>query len=527
MLIVSNTEEAAAATKIVGDTYEVMALEGGALAEPENPRGRECLLWLDPMPEPELTALVGLLYMAKARSVAGFGGAGGAGFAPRAALAAGADLEGFQNFLRSQRVEHPRYTPQILEDSADDECLIEPTEDERQAWRDLGLRLNSNKVALPTLENAVKTLRQMRQFEQRIWFDDFVGEVYTNFGVRGPGAKRQWIDADSRALQLSMQENLGLARIGFETVHQAVLAYAHMNRVNPPKDWLLSLQNKWDGVSRIGGFLQNYMGAENSEYTAAVSKNFFIALVARIFRPGCKVDNMLVLEGSQGRKKSTALKALGGEWFTECNEPLGAGSNKDFYAILRGKMIVEIAELDSFSKADTARIKAIITTATDRYRAPYAKVAQEVPRTSVFVGTTNEDEYLADPTGGRRFWPVKTGHIDADRIAEDREQLFAEAVCAYRDRPVWWELPLEEARALQDARRRGDVWEECVRDFLLGREQASMLEVIKGALKLDDITKIDQRMMNRVSAALKVCGWVTRPVWDAHTKKTKRAWVKK
>ena len=505
LLITSCAEEAEAAAKMVASRYDVVGLEGGSLPDLRAARKRECLLWLNGE-EPKTTSIIGLLYMAGARSVSEIP----PGPTAAAAAAAGGDLTSFESFVSASKITHPKFTPQILETSSDNEELIPPTEDEKAAWDQLGLRLTTNGAAVPNLENVVRILEGMPHFHGRIWLDEFVGDVFTNLGVKEMGGKRQWTDADSLALQLSLQRNLGIARIGLECVHSGVMAFAHANKRNPPKEWLIGLQNKWDGKKRIGGFFRDYMGADDSEYTTAVSRNFFLALVARVFQPGCKVDNMVVLEGSQGRKKSTALKRLGGEWFTECNEPLGAGSNKDFYSILRGKMIVEIAELDSFSKADTARIKAIITTATDRYRAPYAKVAQEVPRTSVFVGTTNEDEYLADPTGGRRFWPVKTGHIDDEKIAEDREQLFAESVCAYRDRPVWWELPQEEARALQDARRRGDVWEEEIEEWLSkptqSMKQLTSLMVAKEALGMD-VERINHAAMIRIANCMKALGY--------------------
>ena len=125
---------------------------------------------------------------------------------------------------------------------------------------------------------------------------------------------------------------------------------------------------------------------------------------AREFSTGCQVDNMVVLEGVQGIGKSRALRALGGKWYSSASESV---MYKDFYLILTGSLIMEIAELDSFKKAEVTRIKQVISSPHDYYRVPYGRDAQVYPRMCVFVGTTNEREYLKDTTGARRFWPIK------------------------------------------------------------------------------------------------------------------------
>jgi predicted P-loop ATPase len=168
---------------------------------------------------------------------------------------------------------------------------------------------------------------------------------------------------------------------------------------------------------------------------------------------------MLILEGAQGEKKSTALKTLAGMWFTDEIAEIGS---KDAAQQMRGIWIIEIAELDAISRAEVSRIKAFLTRTTDRYRPPYERYVVEVPRQCVFAGSVNPETYLRDETGNRRFWPVRCRNIDLDALARDRDQLWAEAVVRYRQGAIWWldepEL-IADAKAEQDQRYQADAWD--------------------------------------------------------------------
>lgn len=410
-----------------------------------------------------------------------------------------------------------------IEEETPQEALIPVPQKVRGLWEELGLVLTEKKAPVTNVDNVVRILEGLPGFQGRIWLDEFTRNIMTNFSCKGAGDEREWTDEDTRQLWLEIQRNVAIARIGKEAVHEAVLAYAHFNRRHPVKEWLTSME--WDRIPRLDTFFHHYMGAEDNAFTRATSANFFVSMLARVFSPGCQVDNMVVLEGVQGARKSSALRALAGKWFTECNEPISNGNNKDFYAVLQGKMLVEIAELDSFSRADIKRIKAIITTGSDRYRPAYGRIAQTFPRTSVFVGTTNEDEYLEDATGGRRFWPIRVENIRLEEIQKDRSQIFAEALHRYRAKAVWWEMPKAQTEAEQEARRKTDPWEPIVENWLaLPRMDKPTSQLIMGeALKLDP-ARMDKFAMMRIAYVMKALGYKNKVAKDSG--ECRRVWVK-
>lgn len=192
-----------------------------------------------------------------------------------------------------------------------------------------------------------------------------------------------------------------------------------------------------------------------------------MSAVVRVFVPGAKADCALILEGPQGIKKSTALSVMAQPWFTDRLSDLGS---KDAAMETKGVWIIEIAELDTMSRAEVSAIKAFMSRTHDRFRPPYGKRLVDLPRQCVFAGSINpEGGYLKDATGGRRFWPVLCGQIDIDGLARDRDQLWAEARDRYRKGEPWWlETPELNACASEEQadRYHGDAWEEVIRDYL-------------------------------------------------------------
>lgn len=190
-----------------------------------------------------------------------------------------------------------------------------------------------------------------------------------------------------------------------------------------------------DSVERLDRWLSTYLGCEDTEYSGAVGSRWLISAVTRIFHPGAKADCCLILEGPQSIRKSTALRTLAGEYFTDELADLGS---KDAAMQTRCGWIIELSELDSLSNSDVARIKAFMSRTTVRFRPPYGMRLVEWPRQCVFAGTVNQTTYLRDETGGRRFWPVAAGRIDIDALARDRDPLWAEAKARFDAGAAWW-----------------------------------------------------------------------------------------
>lgn len=374
------------------------------------------------------------------------------------------------------------------------------TEDEK-VWEALGLARSRTGLPIANIDNALRVLERTESFKGLLWYDEFHMRVFTR---TAEGKPREWEDIDDLRMTTYMQRDLCLSRMGLDNVAQAVKLFAHKDIRNEPKDWMSGL--KWDKVERIPHFFFVCFGTPNNKYSRAASRNFWVGMAARIFRPGCQLDNMVVLEGYQGVGKTRALRAIGGPWYVEANESV---QSKDFYMILRGKLLIEIAELDAFNRAEVTRIKQVITCNTDSYRAPYERRSKDHPRQCVFVGSTNEDAYLRDSTGARRFWPIRCQQIDVPKIHELREQLYAEAAHAYKAGESWHIMPDEETAKEQEARRQHDEWESIIFDYLEGRDIVEMREIWKEAFQ-GDLSRMDKSAQFRIAHSLRALGWTRR-----------------
>lgn len=368
---------------------------------------------------------------------------------------------------------------------------------------------------IPNVDNIVRFLGASKRYKNNLWWDDFKKRIHFQNGSKIV----EWSDRNDLDLTVTLQRHWQMTTVSDGTVNKAIRQFAVKNIRNSVIEWFEGLE--WDGIPRINNYLEIYLGAQPSDYAKFASKNFFISMVARAYTPGCKVDNMIILEGDQGAKKSTANSVLvGDDLFCEVSESI---DSKDFLLSLQGKLLVEIAELDAFSKSEMTRVKQVITCRVDRYRVPYGRSTEDNPRTCVFVGTTNEESYLNDPTGARRFWPVKIGMIDLDMIKADREQLFGEAVHRYKQDESWWEMPQQEALDQQEERRVADDWEEIVANYAVGKMEVTTIEIATNAL-LINVEKIDLRVQKRIAKCLKRNGY--NPKTTKQSGKARRVWSK-
>lgn len=205
------------------------------------------------------------------------------------------------------------------------------------------------------------------------------------------------------------------------------------NRFHPVRDFLLGV--KWDGTGRLDTLLIDYLGAEDNLYVRTVTRKTLVAAVARVMRPGCKFDNVLVLIGPQGAAKSTLVAKLGGPWFSDTLHDV---TSKDALEQLQGSWILELAELSALKRGDVEAVKHFTAKREDKYRAAYGRRAGKYPRQGIFIGTGNTREFLKDQTGNRRFWPVDI-HLEkpihdvfSDMTFSEVQQIWAEAVSRYK-----------------------------------------------------------------------------------------------
>lgn len=215
-------------------------------------------------------------------------------------------------------------------------------------------------------------------------------------------------------------------KVGKDAFYDIVRDDGQRRRFHPVREYLNGLV--WDGIPRIDTWLSTYGGAEkDSDYVKAVSAIVLLAAVRRVRQPGVKFDEMLILESPQGKNKSTALRILATreDWFSD-DLPLYQDAQKVIERIA-GVWIVEAAELNGMKKGDVEHFKALLSRRVDRARMAYARTPIDVPRQNIFIGTSNSQNYLRDPTGNRRVWPVVVGNFNLDGLERDVDQLWAEA----------------------------------------------------------------------------------------------------
>lgn len=259
------------------------------------------------------------------------------------------------------------------------------------------------------------------------------------------------------------------------TIHHAIAVLATANGFHPVREMLERLP-EWDGVGRLDNWLKNHFEAEGDPaYLAQVFRKWMVAAITRIFRPGAKFDWMIIFEGTQGVGKSSFGRLLVGDaWFTDWLPEL---SNKDAALALQGMWGVEMAELSTLKKNAVEMVKGFVTRTVDKVRPPYGRRVIETPRQCVFYGTTNQDKYLVDETGNRRFKPVKVGQLDFKKLAEDKDQLWAEALFIFNEK-LEPHLNLDEdAKAFESlvhqeklVRTDADVMAEQIQDFFIDQE---------------------------------------------------------
>jgi len=379
--------------------------------------------------------------------------------------------------------------------------------DERKPWWELCLK-NKKGALLANHHNAMIALRHDHAIRDVFAWDEMLRANVMTHEIGRIDCCNRWVTEKDIADLLQFLQCNGFPMMGMEIARAAINTRAQENTFHPVKDYLKSLV--WDQVPRLGTWLPVYLGAELNQYTAHIGRMFLVSMVARIAAPGCQVDHMPVLEGPQGILKSSACRVLGGRWFSD-NMP-DITNLKEASQHLRDKWLVEVAEMHALNRAEATLLKSFISRREERYRPSYGRIEVYEPRQCCFVGTTNMDAYLRDATGGRRFWPVKTGvtgEIKLGVLGEYRDQLFAEAVQGYMGGDQWWpdgHFETTTIKAEQAARYAGDVWESTVENYVEPLSKVRNEDLLTHAL---GFAKKDLRPEHslRIASILRDLGW--------------------
>ncbi len=346
------------------------------------------------------------------------------------------------------------------------EDFLEPFEDEH--WEDQ-LEINSKtKLPLPTGKN-IEIILQNGPFKNILSYDAFGNSEV----IRGPLPWRDrerkqseyepWLGADDKRMLHYFNTRYDIKSTS--VIQNAFTEVVHKNAFHPIKEYLESTQ--WDGIPRVETLFIDYLGAADTHYTRQVTRKMLLAAVKRLYEPGCKFDFVLVLVGPQGAGKSSILVKLGRKWFSDS---LRNFDNKEAGEHLQSAWIFEIGELSAMKKSELDEVKAFFSKVEDKYRVAYDRQVSEFPRKCVFFGTTNTREFLKDPTGNRRFWPVDISpenkkydhweHLTDSIVA----QVWAEVLTIYKQEES---LELDKEAAKEAIRQQSIHMEEDPREGII------------------------------------------------------------
>lgn len=324
-------------------------------------------------------------------------------------------------------------------------------------WRS-SLKRNEEGVIKPTLHNIKLIIRNDKRLRGIVAFNEFTQELVlikkpkiaklrrespnpvvqldgAIWNVRDPVNGDLWSDSHDHAIRALLDAPDRQGGYGLSVTDRDLAAAIDMagqeNAFHPVRDYLRGL--KWDGKYRVSGLFIDYVGAPDDPYHREAALLWCLGAVTRIFEPGHKFDFVPILKGMQGKRKSTFFRTMGRNWFSELEGDFH--DKKAMVEQMQGSWIIEIPELQGFSKAEVTTIKGFISRQTDKVRMAYARRATNFDRQCVFAGSTNEEEFLRDSTGGRRFWPIecRVEDINIDRLLLNVDQIWAEAYVIYQE----------------------------------------------------------------------------------------------
>lgn len=336
----------------------------------------------------------------------------------------------------------------------------EPEPTENTAWTKL-LGYKKDGTAKPSVENIVTILTHDPALKGKIAIDEFTARLTVTGSLpwNNENGIRGWSDTDDSNLYLYLESGYQIA--GQANMLKAVDIISFRNRYNSVEQYLNSLI--WDETPRVDTLLADYLGADRNEYTAQVMRVSLVCAIGRAVVGGTKFDYVPILVGVQGLGKSTFLARLGKQWFSDS---LQTFEGKDASELLQGVWINELPELSAFGRSETNKIKQFISKTEDFFRVAYGRRAEKYPRRCVFFGSTNDDEFLKDATGNRRYWPVRLGRyapeksVFNDLTADEADRVWAEAMNMYKTGLTAPYLTGEAAVTARKEQRRHEITDE-------------------------------------------------------------------
>ncbi len=396
------------------------------------------------------------------------------------------------------------------------------------AMGDHHLSMNRRNQFEATLENLVHVLTTQRNGQ--LGYDRFRGRVMV-----APEGTTDWRPINDTDM-IQMREHLGrssnFAPVTKDIMRDALQLVAERQSFDAAMMWLTGLE--WDGQPRVERFLATHCGAVDDEYSRAVSRYIWSGLAGRVLEPGCQLDMVVALQSPQGKKKSTGLQAMvpDPEFFTD-----GLSLHEDddnFKRLMRGKLVVEIAEMAGLTRGDINVVKRAITRRYEEWIEKFQTQPTRYPRRCMLFATTNDERFLPpDETGNRRWLPVEIEALDRDRITADRPQLWAEGAAIYRATGIAWQNAERLAGGRHQRYEQTDVWEaeiskwlETPTTFPAGpppkTRPLAISEVLAGALGMHR-QSMDSKAEKRAGRVLRQLGYEARAVKIEG--RTARRWV--
>lgn len=391
---------------------------------------------------------------------------------------------------------------QVVNDSFGDDAA---EDEDDESWKKR-IEVDNKGHVMSTINNAVLILEHHPDFAGRLGYDEMISAIVVTGDLPWRTADNpRWTDTDDSQLRLWFEKNLRVS--GKDKLIDAVAVAAAANTFHPLREYLHSLA--WDGVQRLDTLFVEYLGAADSAYTRAITRKTLVGAVARAFNPGCKFDYVLTIHGNQGLGKSALMGKLGGKWFSDT---FLSTQGKESYEQLQGVWIMEIGELAGLRRAEVEAIKSYITKQRDTFRPPYGRHVMDFPRQCIFIGTTNDPQFLRDTTGNRRFWVLDTPKPkkkDWSTITQEEiDQVWAEAVVRYKageplyltgaladdaqlmqqtfeeDNPVFGQIAAYLSRTIPDdwykrSEIERQVWLDDMEEGTVEREYISNIEIVK------------------------------------------------